>query len=129
MIKVSIKAIFLGGLVDVVSSFVLAIPLTLIAASRGPGALKSAGYHSLETAIGLICSVLGGYVAGRIAKRSQLLNGALSSWFCTLLGIWAVASGLDHQPHIMQIFNFLAAPVCAYIGGYLTRPRVNRQCA
>lgn len=35
MSRISIKAILVGGLVDVVSSFVLAIPIAVIAASRG----------------------------------------------------------------------------------------------
>ena len=49
--------------------------------------------HSIQLALGLACSILGGYVAARIAKNGEVLNGALSSFLCILLGIYSAASG------------------------------------
>ena len=129
MSKISIKAIFAGGVVDVASSFALAIPITIIATSRGTNALKGTKFSVAEIVLGLICSTFGGYIAGRVAKQDRLLNGALSSWLCTVLGICAVVSGVDHQPHSIQAFNFIAAPICALLGGYLSRSRKQLQIA
>jgi hypothetical protein len=129
MSKLSIKAIVVGGIVDITSSFALAIPVTIIAASRGTSALKSIELRSVEIVLGLICSMFGGFVAGRLAKQNRRLNGALSSWLCTALGVCAIALGLDHQPHSIQAFNFIAAPICALLGGYLSQPRKHQQIA
>jgi len=45
--------------------------------------------YGIQLALGMACSVLGGYVAGLIARHDHMLNGALSSWLCLALGIHA----------------------------------------
>src|SRR4051812_46426132 len=104
--SVSWKAVAIGGLVDVASSIALGIPLAIYVASRldlahmakeqvGP-ALRAAlqgniGFQLEELSVGLFCSVLGGYVAGRMANHDQPLHGALSSYLCVTMGIYAIA--------------------------------------
>ncbi|MDR3419443.1 MAG: hypothetical protein P4L83_24965 [Nevskia sp.] len=95
MTKVSIKAVLLGGITDVVATNIASIPLLMtvmktidrahlskdqtqaavIAAIHSSPALFSAQFL-----VGTACSVLGGYVAAYLARRNELLNGALAAW-------------------------------------------------
>jgi hypothetical protein len=90
-VRVSIVAVVIGGITDVVASSLLAIPLViyvivkydLLHAPKGSAAIvssihSSAGLYGLQLSIGLGCSVLGGYVAAWIAKHDELLNGVVS---------------------------------------------------
>jgi hypothetical protein len=43
--------------------------------------------------LGGLCSVLGGYVAARIAKHDELLKGELSSILCVGSGVYALVNG------------------------------------
>lgn len=127
MSRLSIKAIVVGGLADVLSSFVLAIPVAAVAGSRGVE--LSHKWKLIEMILGLTCSVFGGYIAGRIAKQDKLLNGLLSSWLCTVLGVFGLIFGVVHHSVWLDAFNFIAAPICALLGGYLARPRTNPEFA
>jgi hypothetical protein len=71
--------------------------------------------------VGLACSVLGGYVAAWLAKHDELLNGALSSFLCILLAVYAIASGKDTNAAWVRILLFVASPAFALLGGDLTR--------
>jgi hypothetical protein len=65
------------------------------------------------------CSVLGGYVAAKLAKRHELLNGALASILCILLGIYVVTSGKDPHPMLVQVLLVVISPALSLFGGYL----------
>jgi hypothetical protein len=140
-VRVSIVGVAIGGITDVVSSSLLAIPVViyvmvkydLLHAPNGPAAIassihSSAWLYGLQLTIGLACSVLGGYVAAWIAKHDELLNGLLSSFLCTAIGIYSVFSGKDSQSVIVQISLLLASPAFAFLGGYLrqTQKRMGR---
>jgi hypothetical protein len=131
-VRVSIIPVVIGGITDVVSTSILALPVTiyvmvkhdLFHSATGPTALpsliRSSGWlYGLQLGIGLGCSALGGYVAARLAKHDELLNGLLSSFLCTAIGIYSVMSGKGSESLIVQIFLFAAAPVFALLGGYL----------
>lgn len=75
--------------------------------------------YGTQLLVGLTCSVLGGYVAAWLAKRDELLNGTLSSFLCTAIGIYSIASGKDSHAHWIQILILMSAPVCGFLGGYL----------
>ena len=122
----------IGGITDVVSSSLLAIPVAiyvmvkydLFHAPNGAAAIassihSSAWLYGLQLTIGLGCSVLGGYVAAWIAKHDELLNGLLSSFLCTAIGVYSVFSGKDSQSVFVQIFLLIATPAFAFLGGYL----------
>jgi hypothetical protein len=132
MKRVSIAGVVIGGITDVVSSVVLAIPVVIYAmvkfdllhAPRGSAAITSSIHanpwlYGLQLTIGLICSALGGYVAAWIAKHDELLNGLLSSFLCTAIGLYSVSVGKDSQSVPVQIFLLTAAPLFALLGGYL----------
>ena len=136
MRKVSVKAVLIGGIMDVVTSVVLGLPFAIYAMSQVD--LSSTPTAQVSTAIaaavhrntplyvgqllvGLACSVLGGYVAAWLAKHDELLNGGLSSLLCVALGIYTVATGKDANPHWLQILLFVASPLMALLGGDLMR--------
>ncbi len=134
MSKVSIKAVVLGGIVDIVSSILLAIPFSLyvtlhidlsnvpkdrVASTINAATQANIPLYLTELLIGLACSVLGGYVAARLAKQDELLNGALSSFLCVALGIYTITAGKDSHALWVQILLLLASPVLALLGGYL----------
>jgi len=140
-VRVSIVGVVIGGITDVVSSSLLAIPVViyvmvkydLLHAPNGPAALASsihsnAWLYGLQLTIGLGCSVLGGYVAAWIAKHDEPLNGLLSSFLCTAIGVYSVFSGKDSQSVLVQILLLTAAPAFAFFGGYLrqTQKRMGR---
>lgn len=131
-VRMSIVSIVIGGITDVVSSSVLALPVVIYVMVKHdlfhlatgptpiPSLIRSSGWlYGLQLGIGLGCSVLGGYVAARLAKHDELLNGLLSSFLCTAIGIYSVMSGKESESLIVQIFLLAAAPVFALLGGYL----------
>jgi hypothetical protein len=129
--RVSIAGVLIGGVIDVGASGLLGIPLVvyvmvrhhLLHAHQGSAAASiihsSAWLYGMQLAIGLGCSVLGGYVAARIAKHNELLNGLLSSFLCTAIGVYSIFSGKGSQSVLVKILLLTAAPVFALLGGYL----------
>jgi putative membrane protein (TIGR04086 family) len=139
--KISIKGALIGGIVDVVSSVVLAMPISIYevakldlsnvpkdqAGSMAASALHAnASLHAAELAIGLCCSMLGGYVAARLAGHDELLNGAASALLCVVLGLVTVGLGMDKNPLWAQFLLFVASPVFGLIGGYLRLRQTHR---
>jgi cell shape-determining protein MreD len=138
--RVSIKGVVIGGIVDVVTSSLLGIPFVIYAmlridVSHTPSSQVSTAVIKFihaspalfagELFVGLMCSVLGGYVAAWLAKRDELLNGVLSSFLCETMGVYAVMTGRDSNPHWLQFLLFVASPLAAALGGDLMR-RVRR---
>jgi len=83
MAKVSVKGMVIGGLTDIIATVVLTIPLVIYvimdqlhAATKQPleVAVTAALYASpilygLQSLMSLGCSILGGYVAARVANH------------------------------------------------------------
>lgn len=131
--KISIKAILIGGIADILLSTLLGIPFSIFVISHIgiSGTSSSAaekvvaathqnlGLYAIQLIIGVICSVIGGYIAARIAKNRELLNGALASWLCVSIGIYSLASGdvLANVP--VHLFLILATPLFYVAGAYL----------
>ena len=136
MSKISFKAVIIGGIVDIISTNILELPLMSyvlyqLLKSGTPQedihqALMSsyqdnALFHFAAIGIGLLCSVLGGYVAARIAKHDEMLNGALSSFICVLIGFYSIfgSSGSQDVPLWQHVLALISSPVVAGFGGYL----------
>jgi hypothetical protein len=138
--RISIPGVLIGGITDVVSSSILGVPLViyvtvkfdLLNSPRGHDITSmihaTPWLYGLQLAIGLGCSVLGGYVAAWIAKHDELLNGLLSSFLCTAIGLYSILLGKDSQSLLAQILLLAAAPAFAFLGGYLrqTQKRISR---
>jgi hypothetical protein len=130
MKKLSLLGILVGGVVDVVSSAVLGVPLAIVAvvsystahAGVPPHDVTSVMHSSLSLTIGAwlvggACSVLGGYVAARMAKHDEILNGACSAWLCTASGLlfWKA----DNTPLWQHVILLVVSPLLGAAGGYL----------
>jgi hypothetical protein len=130
--KISILGVFVGGIVDVVASVLGGLPFALYSTFKlnpsqrvGPHSADavSAAIHAnlplyaAQLAVGLLCSILGGYVAAAIAKRHERLNGALSCYLCVGMGIRIMLLGLDKDPLWLQTLLLIASPGMALLGG------------
>lgn len=138
MKKISFKAVLIGSIVDIVLSMLLALPLTLVAMSKIDFAhtpkdqihtvtsevmRRDIPFQAAQLLIGMGCSVLGGYVAASIAKHNELLNGALSSVCCVLLGVLLFNSDAVFYPLIVRVGLLAIDPLLGLAGGYLKLAR------
>jgi len=125
MKKISIKGVFLGGITDVLTTNILAVPLIIyvmanIDRSHTPkeqlGAARIAALHgsvllyTVQFLIGAGCSILGGYVAARLAKHDELLNGSLSSYLCMGIGLYSVVAGKESSWLLLELIGLAASP-------------------
>lgn len=134
MRRVSLKGVLIGSVVDTVGSTLGGLALVMVvAASPAVAALPADGrgqvIHDLIVQrpalyltgflIGTVCSIIGGYVAARIAGRDEILNGALSSFLCIGLGIYELVQPAGGQTPLIHILEFVASPTLGALGGYL----------
>ena len=135
---ISIKAIFLGGVTDIIASTMLGIPLGIyVVVSHGltdlhKDALRSAvvaavhGSPSLYAAqllIGFGASILGGFVAASLARDNKRLNGILASWLCVGIGIRALVTGQDGMSPVVVALMIALTPLCYFLGASLQAKR------
>jgi hypothetical protein len=138
-VRVSFVAVVLGGITACVASTILTLPFVIyvmvkydpLHAPEGSAARAFSVYSIgwlYALAIGFGCSVVGGYIAARVAKHDELLNGLLSSFLSIAIGIYPVVSSWHSQSAFAGIFSLLAAPAFALLGGYLrqTQKRMGR---
>ncbi|MGD0731519.1 MAG: hypothetical protein ABR956_09650 [Terracidiphilus sp.] len=140
--QVSIKGVLVGGIVDVVGTVVLGMPFALFAAAndflahvpadKARHAIQPAAHAGIGPYIGLLlvailCSVLGGYIAARLASHDELLNGALSAFLCVSQGIYSIASGKDPHPMVVQILLLVSSPALGLLGGWLRLKQTRAQ--
>jgi len=134
MAKVSVKGMVIGGLTDIIATVVLTIPLVfyvimdqLHAATKQPleVAVTAALYASpilygLQSLMSLGCSILGGYVAARVANHDELLNGLLASVLSVGLGVYPLINkSVDFS--LLPALLLIASPLCSTLGGHLRR--------
>ena len=133
--RLSIKGITIGAVVDIVATNIVLMPLGIYLAatihlerySREESAKVLAAamkqdpvVYGIQIGLGALCSILGGYVAARIAGRSMILNGALSSILCVGFGVYTmIFSPLDTTPLITHLLFFVGSVGCGAAGGYL----------
>jgi len=107
-IKISIKAVLAGGAADVLGSIILVSLLcTYVALANGmtdgrPEVVapmirniihKSPLLFGIQTTMGLLCSILGGYIAARIAGEDEVENAIAASLVFVFFGIYALVAG------------------------------------
>jgi hypothetical protein len=132
MSRISVKGAIIGGIVDVVATNIISIPLVVVVAmqisvdelpkAERTQAITSAMHSSptfLVTSLilGSLCSVLGGYVAARIAKSGALLNAALSSWLAVAMGVYSMFGKSNFLSPVQHVLLLIATPVLAAMGG------------
>ncbi|HEY9480123.1 MAG TPA: hypothetical protein VIP79_08525 [Gemmatimonadaceae bacterium] len=139
MRKISIPGVLVGGVVDIIATNLLMIPVVFAAADMADltsvareqaapiimGALHAHPTLLLSAFLGgAAASVLGGYVAARIAKRSYLWNGALSAYLCVGSSIYALLTGHGGSIPLWQHIAFLPlSPALGALGGWIVATR------
>ena len=138
------KGVFLGGITDVAATGIIRIPLAIIAvigsnltslplSTWGTAVVAvieaSPGLRITGWVLGAMCSVLGGYVAARIANRGELINGALSAYFWVGLRAYSIVASYSTTPRWQHLVAFVGSPVLGASGGYLWARRANRMLA
>lgn len=128
MRRISFLAILVGGTISYVVPAIIAIPLAflfsirLVTATHSPAALQHQiiwnplFYYGI-LAIQLVCSVVGGYLAGVTARHDEVLNGFLSSLIPVV--ITSLFHALDPHPFSIRLFKVFAIVATAGTGGYL----------
>ena len=139
--KLSAKGVLLGAVADIVTTNVLAIPVFVVLdirlARSAPGAAptvaalthmmqSSHGVYVTLLVLGSLASVFGGWVAGRVARRAEVLNGAASAVACVSLGVYAMIRYPQSAPLWEHIGFLVLSPVLGAIGGILERRRSTR---
>ena len=129
MSRVSIKAVVVGGIVDVVATMLCMLIAVIFLVNRllahgtavtgGPIIAPPAATHAVLTVVAGICSLFGGYVAGRIAKHHELLNGALSSYLSIMFGLALLP--FDQGPSAVRnlLIAIVSSIILGMLGGYL----------
>jgi hypothetical protein len=82
--------------------------------------MKTASGEFLSLIIGLGCTVLGGYVAGRMAGRAEVMHGALVAGIGMLVALLLRESGV---PTLYDIAGFAGMLPAGMLGGYMARQR------
>ncbi len=142
MKNVSIVGAAIGGVVDIVATNIAALPFVLyVMTSRGlmnlPKAEMTAqvmtaikGSAVLYLTLGLsgcLCSILGGYVAAVLARRAEVLNGALSAYLCLAFSVWGLVMGQEQLPTWLHLVLLPLSPFLGALGGYLRLVQVRRR--
>lgn len=133
MRDISLKAVLVGGVVDIVGSMLMGIPIMVWAMSsldtaRLTDAAQAAAvmdavrtepkFYVTGLALGCLWSVIGGYVAGRIARRRPMLHGALSAILCVLFSVVMMLRGDDVTSPALHVVFFALSPLLGALGGY-----------
>ena len=134
MSAISIKAVIVGAIADVVTSTILGIPFGVyVVASSDLSKLHGAALRSavlasihgspvlyaLQLTIGAGASILGGYVAARLAKSHIRLNGVLASWLCVGIGVSALFYDQEVMAPAVLLALILATPLLYLLGASL----------
>jgi hypothetical protein len=132
MNKISIIGVVVGGVTDILATVILTLPLVLYVIDELTDTLKdplqtavtatiqaNPLLYGFESAIGLACSVLGGYVAARVAKHDELLNGLLACSLPVALGAYSLTTASESGQLLLPILLLIANPLCSGFGGHL----------
>lgn len=128
--KISLKGVILGALVNVGGTVIWAIaadvyldikyhiyllPQIQQASKTQILAGQDLAIVVLNILVGGGFSILGGYIAARIAKHNELLNGTLSSFLCVVPAFFTIGS----YPFFYILIEVLGNLLLGFIGGYL----------
>jgi len=123
---IKFKAVIVGAIVDNVATLAVMLFLMTALASQGLSQdevvvrMKTLSGQLLTLIIGLGCTGLGGYVAGRMALRSEVLHGALVAGAGLVVALLFRESGL---PAWYDIIGFVAMVPAGMGGGYIAQLR------
>jgi len=132
MNRVSVKGFVVGGIVDIVTTNVLGAVVVVVVVAFHLVATSATGPQSLTQALlanpgiaaalyvaGGSASVFGGYVAARLAKHDELLNGALSAWLCVSFSVFGMITVGTGGRLLLELLMLPLSPCLGLLGGYL----------
>lgn len=123
---IKFKAVIVGAIVDNAGTFLFMTILASALLSTGLSVdqvmnrMKSMSGQLLELIAGLGWTVLGGYVAGRIARRAEVLQGALVAALGMIVALIFWEGG---TPVWVNIAGFAGMLPAGMGGGYLAYRR------
>lgn len=126
--KISFKGVIIGAIVDVVGTYIWLFGVVGYLIIRNqlyalpPGEQMSELYrlygdpaiNVLNSIVAVGFSVIGGYLAARIARHHERLNGALSSFLCVALSLFTIGSF-----SIGWAISVVGSPILGLLGGHL----------
>lgn len=131
MRKISLKGVAIGNVTDIVFTNIVLIPLIIYVMASSGLTTQPDGHASAEIlkssttfligrwVLGSIGSILGGYVAARIARHDEVLNGALSSILCVASGLYPLVSGTAAHDMWSHLIYLPISPALGALGGFL----------
>jgi hypothetical protein len=132
---ISVLAIFLGVLTDVGGTFIFSMCLGIVLAvfllSQGaaPEEIQQTARTPMVWLVafvpGMCLSILGGFVAARVAKRSELLHGAMSGSISAIFAL--LMQFTQSNPVWYMVASTLIVPPLAVLGARLAMIGRRRQ--
>jgi hypothetical protein len=138
MERISFKGVAIGNIVDIVSSSIVGSLVAIYVLKSSAASVKDMGaanqlvlassaFWFWSTILGSLGSVIGGYIAARIAKHDDVLNGALSSILCVGATVCALVSGGAAGHEALYFVSLPLSPALTALGGYLSARHRARQ--
>lgn len=140
-----IRPIVIGAVVDYVATYVLITLYLIVFYLKEPlknGALSGeALQQALEQmissqegllallVIGALCTVLGGYIAGRLAKAEEVKHGALVGAVSLIVGVLqtGMAGEASPVPYWHELLGYLLAIPVGALGGSFAQGKVKQR--
>ena len=138
MKRISLKGVVIGNVTDILATNLVLFPVEIyvvISSGLSPDntadsiarIIKASTLFFVSSCIlGGLCSVLGGYVAARIAKQDELLNGGLSSILCVASGVYSLISGSATDSLWTHLVFLPLSVALGTLGGFLRARQVTR---
>jgi nitrate/nitrite transporter NarK len=124
--RINILSIIVGIIVDMVGTMIASSIFTAIYVLSNHIDIQNIKelytnnlYISLSMIIGAIFSILGGFVAARIAKQNKLMNSAIIGIACEIVGIYTIFNGKSFLPTWYHVMAFIITIPLTLIGGAL----------
>ena len=136
-----IRPIIIGAVVDYVATYAVVTLYLIFVYMKEPlekggvptEALQEALKEMLSSQqglldlliIGALCTVLGGYVAGRLARAEEIKHGALVGAVALIVGVLqtGMAGEASPVPYWHELLGYLLAIPAGALGGFLAQGR------
>jgi hypothetical protein len=122
--RLKFKAILFGFLIDTIGTLAIAFAIIFAMGAAGiPVDEINARMHGISglmlmLIVGLTCTFIGGYVAGRTAGQAEILHGAVVAGIGLVLGLFLREPDL---PLWYEAVSFAAMAPIGMAGGYFAR--------
>jgi hypothetical protein len=122
--RLKFKAILFGFLIDTIGTLAIAFAIIFAMGAAGIAVdeinVRMRGFSGLMLMliVGLACTFIGGYVAGRTAGQAEILHGVVVAGIGLVLGLFLREPDL---PLWYEAVSFAAMAPIGMAGGYIAR--------